>query len=574
MDGSPPTQPRVPPGSWDAKMDRRRFLGLGAMGAGAALGLTTLGLSGCEAGTGADGGEPHAKDVPGAAGPMTDYAAIIIGTGYGGAVSALRLGEAGVSTLVLEMGKLWNSPGQDGQIHCSMTSPDRRSMWFKDKTEAPVKSLLGLPIIDKAVESHPGVLDRINFPNMSVYVGRGVGGGSLVNGGMAVMPRVDYFREVFPDVDANEMFAKYFPLALFRLRAGVIPDSLLEKSDYYRFARVARDQAVAAGFKTFTVPSVYDYDYMQAEERGEARKSAFGNELMYGNNAGKRSLDKTYIADALGTGRVTLKFLQRVDEIAVDGAGAYTVRTSEIGDKGPTGVTRRFTCRHLMLAAGSMGSSELLVRARATGKLPLLNDEVGRHWGNNGNVMTARANHMWNPTGAGQSTVPALGIDDWSHPTHPVFAEIAPLPAGFETWISMYLAIAKTPERGEFSYDAATGKALLHWGAGQSQFSLDGAKLMFDRMNQANSTIYRYDLFGGGRAFAGDFTYHPLGGCALGKATDLYGRLKGYRNLYVNDGALIPGSIGVNPFATITALAERNIERIIREDIPAELKRA
>jgi cholesterol oxidase len=41
----------------------------------------------------------------------------------------------------------------------------------------------------------------------------------------------------------------------------------------------------------------------------------------------------------------------------------------------------------------------------------------------------------------------------------------------------------------------------------------------------------------------------------------------GYENLYVNDGSLIPGSTGVNPFVTISALGERNIERILAEDI-------
>jgi cholesterol oxidase len=53
----------------------------------------------------------------------------------------------------------------------------------------------------------------------------------------------------------------------------------------------------------------------------------------------------------------------------------------------------------------------------------------------------------------------------------------------------------------------------------------------------------------------------------LGRATDGYGRVNGYRNLYVNDGALIPGSIGVNPFVTITALAERNIAHILSSDV-------
>jgi cholesterol oxidase len=89
---------------------------------------------------------------------------------------------------------------------------------------------------------------------------------------------------------------------------------------------------------------------------------------------------------------------------------------------------------------------------------------------------------------------------------------------------------------------------------------------VFDKINDANGTRYRSDLFGDTRKFETRFTYHPLGGVVLGEATDLYGRVDGYRNLYVLDGSLIPGSTGVNPLATITALAERNIERILAED--------
>ena len=59
-------------------------------------------------------------------------------------------------------------------------------------------------------------------------------------------------------------------------------------------------------------------------------------------------------------------------------------------------------------------------------------------------------------------------------------------------------------------------------------------------------------------------TVHPLGGAVRGRATDAIGRVKGYDNLYVNDASLIPGYIGCNPFMTITALAERNIEGILR----------
>ena len=49
-----------------------------------------------------------------------------------------------------------------------------------------------------------------------------------------------------------------------------------------------------------------------------------------------------------------------------------------------------------------------------------------------------------------------------------------------------------------------------------------------------------------------------------GKATDLFGRVNGYDNLYVNDASLIPGYLGCNPFMSITALAEHNIEGVLQ----------
>lgn len=52
----------------------------------------------------------------------------------------------------------------------------------------------------------------------------------------------------------------------------------------------------------------------------------------------------------------------------------------------------------------------------------------------------------------------------------------------------------------------------------------------------------------------------------LGRATDDHGRVKGYSRLYVTDGSLVPGNLGVNPFLTITALAERTMARVLAED--------
>jgi cholesterol oxidase len=140
------------------------------------------------------------------------------------------------------------------------------------------------------------------------------------------------------------------------------------------------------------------------------------------------------------------------------------------------------------------------------------------------------------------------------------------VPAGAETWLSLYLAITRNPERGYFTYDATSDSAKLHWDIAQGEPSVLAARNLFDKINAANGTIYRSDLFKDTRETESRFTYHPLGGAVLGKATDLYGRVKGHPHLYVTDGSLIPGSTGVNPFVTITALAERNIERILKED--------
>nr|WP_040407238.1 GMC oxidoreductase [Amycolatopsis nigrescens] len=545
-------------------LSRRRFLGLAALNSAAALGLTAISVDSASA--------ADRRDEP----PLPEFSpAVVIGTGYGAAATALRLGEAGIPTVMLEMGRLWNTPGDDGNVFCNMLKPDQRSMWFKKRTEAPLASFLWLDLANHTIRPHAGVLDRVHFGDMSVYVGRGVGGGSLVNGAMAVTPRRDYFEEILPAVDAAEMYGRYFPLANATLGVNQVDPAWFERCRSYGYARVSRKAAEKAGFRTTFVPSVYDFDYLAREEEGKVPRSALGSEVIYGNNHGKRSLDRTYLAAALGTGRVSIRTLHEARRIIRQPDGTYTLVVRQIDAAGTVLATRHISTRYLFLGAGSLGSTELLLRARETGVLPDLNDEVGRGWGTNGNVMLGRANHIWDTTGTLQSGMPALGIDNWSDPVHPVFAEIAPVPAGLETWASLYLAITKNAERGHFSYDAITDSARLHWDVAQGQPSIDATKALFDKVNRASGTIYRYDLFGDTRAFENRFTYHPLGGLVLGKATDGYGRVHGAPNLYVTDGSLIPGSTGVNPFVTITALAERNIERVIAEDIrPAQAPRS
>ncbi|MGW2699420.1 GMC oxidoreductase [Streptomyces sp. NPDC001340] len=534
------------------QLSRRHILGMIALQTAATAGLTRIGLQSAQA------AEPVAVD---------NSPAIVVGSGYGGAVAALRLGQAGIRTLVLEMGRLWNTAGSDGKVFCSTSAPDQRSMWFRTRTEAPLATFLWLDLVNKDISPYPGALDRVHYDNMSVYVGRGVGGGSLVNGGMAVTPLKSYFAEQFPTVDAEEMYGTYFPRARSMLGVNTIDPAWFESTEWYRFTRTSRKAAANAGLKTTFVPNVYDFGYMQREAAGTATKSALAGEVIYGNNYGKRSLDKTYLAAAVGTGNVTLHTLEKVRAITRASDGSYVLTADRIDTTGKVVESKQYSCTYLFLGGGSLGTTELLVRARETGTLPALNAGVGAGWGTNGNTMLGRANHMWDTVGANQATMPVMGIDDWANTANPVFAEIAPLPMGFEHWISLYLAITKNPERASFSYDSTSGAVKLGWSPAQSAVSVAMAKKLFDRINAANLTIYRYDLFGStSKIFADDFTYHPLGGCVLGKATDDYGRVKGYPRLYITDGSLVPGSIGVNPFVTITALAERTMARVLVED--------
>jgi cholesterol oxidase len=534
------------------QLTRRHILGMAALQTAATLGLTRIGLQSAGA------AEPDAVD---------HAPAIVIGSGYGAAVAALRLGQAGIRTLVLEMGRAWTTPGADGKIFCSTREPDERSMWFKTRTEAPLATFLWLDVVNQDISSYPGVLDRVRYANMSVFLGRGVGGGSLVNGSMAVTPLQSYFAEQFPTVDTAEMYSTYFPRARSMLGVNTIDPAWFESTEWYRFSRISRAHAAKAGLRTTFVPSVYDFGHMQREAAGTATRSALAGEVIYGNNHGKKSLDKTYLAAALGTGNVTIHTMERAGGIRRLSDGTYVVTVDRIDATGAVVETKEYGCTYLFLGAGSVGTTELLVRARAKGTLPALNAGVGAGWGSNGNVMLGRANHLWDTVGANQSTMPVMGIDDWANTANPVFAEIAPLPTGLEHWVSLYLAITKNPERASFTYDAASDSAKLGWSAAQSAVSSSMAKKLFDRINSANSTMYRYDLFGSSnKVFADDFTYHPLGGCVLGRATDDYGRVKGYSKLYITDGSLVPGSIGVNPFVTITALAERTMARVLVED--------
>lgn len=497
---------------------------------------------------------------------------LVIGSGYGGAVAALRLTQAGKKVQMLEMGLDWEKEDAKHKPFSNLITPKNNSTWLKKSTQAPMMNIAHFN------KKFTGVLARMDFKHIKVYAGRGVGGGSLVNGGMAVQPKKTYFKEIFPELDVEAFWKTYFPLAQKELEVNEISEDYFNQTPYYKFARVGESEAHKAGFETVRVPNVYSFDYMQKEEIGEVPKSALAKEVIYGNNHGKQSLEKTYLKKALQTGLLTIQDLHQVTYFEQTENG-YNVHVNVLDTQGDVVDKKIITCKKLFLNAGSLGTTKLLLASKHKGNMTNFDSSLGGYWGNNGNIMTGRnmVNTLFNRvenestesnhstgTGVKQSTIPVSGIDNWEDKKHAFFAEISPLPMGMEVYTALYLIINKVPNPGYIYYDTAIDDIKIHWKKESFQHTVKNAKYFIKKMNKANGGTPSGLLWKGG--YGPDICYHPLGGAVLGKTTDLFGRVKGYKNLYVTDGALVPASIGVNPFLTITAIAEYCMEEILKND--------
>ena len=249
-------------------------------------------------------------------------------------------------------------------------------------------------------------------------------------------------------------------------------------------------------------------------------------------------------------------------------AGKFELELNELDIDGNVIALRTLTCDKLFLTAGTVSTNSLLVKAKAKGELPQLNDKVGTGWGNNGNVYALRAG-LRESTGRIQGGPPSVGINALDNPTTPLFIEHPHLPVGLDIHGLLYFGIGITPTRGTFKYDAATDSVSIDWpehDAGQEQ--VNAALLdVLERLNRANGGWTTSLLTLLKKKVKDDICYHPLGGMVLGQACDFYGRVKGYPGLYVNDGSMMPGASGCcNPSMTIAALAERNMAEIVGKD--------
>jgi cholesterol oxidase len=385
----------------------------------------------------------------------------------------------------------------------------------------------------------------------------------MVNAAIAAIPTPAQIRAAFPDIDPAAFLGTYIERAKTMLRISYRDMDWFERTPWFQYARVGRQYADAAGYRVDYNGSAYSFDYMKQEEAEQVPRSALNFEQQYGNNYGRvGSIDQTYIAAALATGKVTLKPLTEVTGIRRERSGEFVVSIREIDRFGREVTRAEVGCDELHLTAGVLGTNELLLRARDTGTLPNLSDEIGRGYGNNGDIMVAHMLGAGDPAGTQQSLMGMINLDGRDDPDNPVYASMFSLPLPVETFALGYYVMVRTGDRADITYNRAKDSIIIDWPGGHTDHLREKAKLVLDKVTHANGVDYRDDLFEG-NAFA-PHTVHPMGGVVRGRATDGYGRVKGYDKLYVNDASLLPGYLGCNPFMSITALAERNIEGILQ----------
>jgi cholesterol oxidase len=473
--------------------------------------------------------------------------AVVIGSGFGGAVASLRLGQAGIETIVLERGRRWRITDA-GDTFCTYQNPDGRSTWLSPTTV----------IFDQVpIDIYTGVLDIKIGNGINVYRGAGVGGGSLVYNTVTYQPTQELFYQVFPhSIKYEELDRIYYPRVRSMLQASPIPDDIL-KTNYYLAGRTLSEQAAKAGLKTRKLDLAIDWNIVRQEIAGKKIPSTITGQVYYGINSGaKNSLDRNYLKMAEATGYVKIRPLHMVTRLEEYDKDRFRIVCNQIDEQGNVLVQKSFVCRYLFLAAGSLGTTELLLRAKANGALNRLNNRVGKTWGTNGDALSIFiTNSLTNPTQGGPAT---SVIEHLDNPIAPVILEQLPFPITPEGIITA-LGLTITKPEGYLTYNNSTQSADLFWSSNSvhNQKIAQAYQYTYQLLNQANGTTV---------TDSPDFrsTAHPLGGATIGEVCNTYGRVYGYRNLFVVDGSLIPGSTAcTNPSLTIAALAERCMDRFL-----------
>lgn len=525
----------------------------------------------------------------------SEYDVAIIGSGFGGSVSACRLAGAGRKVLVLERGREWMPDTYPREPHDAW-------LWEHDEPE-----------------KQNGWIDFRFFGDMTVVQGAGVGGGSLIYANIFVEPQAWVFDRGWPPGITYDRLKPYFDAAGEMLDVHELPDNQLTE----RF-KLMRDAAGALGhgdrFRKLPLAVSFNDQWHYGLEDPFDQKWSKTWRNPHGQEQGtcihcgncdigcrvkaKNTLDLNYLAKARNDG-AEIRPLHLARAIKpVD--GGYDVELVRIED-GEL-VEDRVTAREVILAAGSLGSTELLLRCRDEHRtLPELSARLGHGWSSNGDFLTPAIYHdrRVSPT-QGPTISCAIDFLDGSENGHRFFVEDGGFPDLLGNTVgelaakaarvggvlgAMSAALAALahdsdpldclmPWFGQ-AVDAANGRLYLgrswQWPLGGSKLKLDWDVADSEDTVQAMVDMHKaYSDATGGIAlepptwrFAKDLiTPHPLGGCNMGTSphdgvVDANGRVFGYPGLYVADGSIVPTAIGLNPTRTIAALAEHIAARML-----------
>ena len=507
-----------------------------------------------------------------------DCDALIIGSGFGGAVTACRLAAAGAKVIVLERGRRW-TPATFPR------KPDDPWLWD-----------------DRHPELRNGWFDLRIFPHMSVIQGAGVGGGSLVYANISIEAKPDTFTAGWPaEITFGELKPHYETvgrmLGVKRVPANQIPER----------TKLVREAAEKAGysnrFRQLELAVTFDEAWpADAPDRYDARHSKThindhgveqGTCVHLGNcdigcdvNA-RNTLDLNYLASAEKNGADVrpLHLVRRITPVA-DG---YEVAFDRIVGKALQPGT--LVGKRVIVAAGSLGSTDLLLKSRAAGSLPNIGPRLGMAWSSNGDFLTP-AIHPFREVmpSRGPTITSAIDLLDGEYQGKEIFIEDGGLPDVGRMFLDK---LANEPQSDPRAQQlAATLLPMLAGGgllrnimpwfaqardAADGQLSLKDGRLALDwDITASEETINAVASLHRKLAFVTDglpltplpwtigrdlITPHPLGGCNMGNdpntgVVDFKGQVFNYPGLYVADGAIVPKAIGLNPSRTIAALAE------------------
>lgn len=293
--------------------------------------------------------------------PDGNFDAIVVGSGFGGAVAAARLAQAGLRVAVLERGQRWPR----GSFPRAETGLTDGWLWHQGR----------------------GLYDVRWLDRMLSVQGAGWGGGSLVYANVFARPSEETFRPYWPEGYSRATLDRYFDLAAHMLEVRPVqPDPATGQVPLRTRAMedlVARmDHAAGSVRPNLAVRFTDDPERATPNRHGIPQHGCtFVGECVLGCNQGaKNSLDYNYLAVAEQAG-VVARTRCEVVRIAPAGSG-YTVTYRDHADGG---VEQELRAPTVFLAAGSVGRTELLLRARdVDATLPGLSPRLGEGFSGNG----------------------------------------------------------------------------------------------------------------------------------------------------------------------------------------------